>query len=202
MGTLTNDIVVKKKSADIRHSPYMTPEAFVESGTAKFSGKTIYVDAGEYLRNISNIAEKKPGRPLSYLDEAFYWITNANDRSFKSAERSNLFDYWKDALENTVAKREELSISQREILGSLIVASKNKDVTDFDHAVLNVFQEATNNLRQNRAFDVDSKRIVDSLLDAGCSLTIPLAIDKIGQDEEVELDAMMKIIIEKSRETD
>lgn len=196
MGTLTRPIFTSNQQMS------RTNRNFVDSGTPSFIGQNEIFDYPTFRRKEVTPKKKLSSLPLRHLDEAFYWITDAADPDVDSIERSNLFDSWKDSLVHTIKTKAVLSISQHEILGSLLVAVKNKDVADFDNETLSVFLEATNYLRQNRVLDVDSKRIVDRLLDAGLSLTIPLTTDTISQNDEEELDCLMETLLEKSRETD
>ena len=175
---------------------------FVDSGTANFIGTRNVLDYATYRREKTGAERIINSRRLRNIDEAFYWIADANDTVIDLTERSNLFDSWKDVLEHSMASKDGLSISQHEVLGALIVATKSKDISDFDTITLKIFQEATNILRQDRVLEVDSERIIEGLLGAGASLSIPLNTKEISPAEEESLDSMMAELLVKSREND
>ena len=200
MGTLSNPQEIRSELTGKRSGFH--DDIFRDTGTASFLRENLaQLDYSAYMREIESVP-KKSLKVHNELGEAFFWITDANDSTIDLAERSNLFDSWKDALANMVSNKNNLSISHNEILGSLLVAVKNKDISDFDSDTLILFKEATNNLRQNKVLDVDSVRVVESLLKAGSSLTIPLHPDNINQTEENELERMMQNLLERSRKVD
>lgn len=134
------------------------------------------------------------------LDEAFYRLTEACDSNLDMVERSNCFDEWKDILDLLARKAAYMGIKHHKILGSLIAATHQKDLSDFEFNSLKVLREAMNVLRQPRITKQDSKRVITSLLECGMKTALPLAVDYLGEDREGALDNMMAEIVEKSRD--
>lgn len=134
------------------------------------------------------------------LDEAFYRLAEACDSDLDMVERSNCFDEWKDILNLLARKAAYMGIKHHKVLGSLIAATHQRDLSDFEFNYLKVLREAMNVLRQPRITKQDSKRVITSLLECGMKTALPLAVDYLGEDREGALDNMMAEIAEKSRD--
>ena len=134
------------------------------------------------------------------LDEAFYRLVEACDSDLDMAERSNCFDEWKDILDILARRAAYMSIKHHKVLGSLIAATHHRDLSDFEFDSLKVLREAMNVLRQPHLAKQDVKRAVDSLLECGMKVALPLAVDYLAKDREGALDNMMAEIVERSRE--
>ena len=132
------------------------------------------------------------------LQEAFYRITDSIDPDLHTVERSNCFDEWKDLMELLSRKAEYMTINHRKILGALITATRNKDVSDFGNDALRELQEGTNVLRQPRVTRRDSKRIIANLLNSGLDIMIPLVPNDLDDGTANSLEDMMASILEKS----
>ena len=135
-----------------------------------------------------------------HLDEAFYRLAEACDPDLEIPERSNRFDEWKDILDILARESVYMSIKHHKVLGSLIAATHQRDLSDFEFYSLKVFIEAMNVLRQPRITKQESKRAIDTLLNYGMEVSIPLAVDNLSEDREEKLENMMAEIVEKSRD--
>ncbi|MCK4786992.1 MAG: hypothetical protein KAV87_24755 [Desulfobacteraceae bacterium] len=134
------------------------------------------------------------------LNEAFFKITEATDFDLNSAERSNCFDEWKDLLEILARKADSLTTKHHKILGAMIAATHQSDISDFENHALHVLQEATNVLRRPRVIEQEAKRVIANFLERGFKITLPLATDGLDQADVKSLDDMMDKLLEKSRE--
>ncbi len=132
------------------------------------------------------------------IDFAYAAIIDSRDQSNQKVERSNFFDEWKDTLDSILTGVKNFSSNHRKILGALIVAVKQKDISDFDNDGLRLMENATYMLRQFRLTKNDSKKIINDLLKLKISIIIPLACDNLDPKTEEELDIYMKSVIEKS----
>lgn len=132
------------------------------------------------------------------LNDAFDFITNANDMILGDAERSNCFDEWKDSLKIIARKGDHFSSNHRQILGFLLVATNKKDISDFNIQMRKIFQEATNILRQPRITKPETKRMIQILLENKIKATIPLVPDHLDEERIKSLDTMMDHLLEKA----
>jgi hypothetical protein len=132
------------------------------------------------------------------LNDAFEFITNANDTILGDAERSNCFDEWKDLLKIITRKGDHFSSNHRKILGFLLTATNQKDISDFEIQILKIFQEATNILRQPRITKPETRRMIQILLENKIKATIPLVPDHLDEERIKSLDTIMDHLLEKA----
>jgi hypothetical protein len=135
------------------------------------------------------------------LNNAFDRITNAHDVSLSVAERSNYFDEWKDILNLLARIGDHFTSSHRKILGTLIISTKQKDISDFKIQSLKAFIEATNVLRQPRITKPECKRVIKILLDNKINAVIAMNPDSIDEEKIKSLEAMMDDLLEKDNLT-
>ena len=130
---------------------------------------------------------------------AYHSIVDALDYEIDRIERSNFFDEWKDTLGTIIAEVTNISVNHRKILGSIIVATKGKDIADFTEEELHLLRDATYMIRQLRVTRSDSKRTIKKLIDIASDMAIPLSADGMSDKDEESLDQMMKSLIERSK---
>lgn len=135
------------------------------------------------------------------LNNAFDRITNANDVYLGVSERSNYFDEWKDILNLLARIGDHFTSSHRKILGTLIIATKQKDISDFKIQSLKTFIEATNVLRQPRITKPECKRMMSILLKNKINAVIALNPDSLGEEKIKSIEAMMDGLLEKDNLT-
>jgi uncharacterized protein (DUF1778 family) len=131
------------------------------------------------------------------LRDAFYLITDVCDESISKVERSNCFDDWKDQLTILSRKTVSLSTKHRKILGSMIAATRGKDVADFTLESLQALKEAAFVLRQFNITKTDARRNIEALSGHNLKLTINLAPDGLPEKHIENLEQMMKSLIQK-----
>jgi len=134
------------------------------------------------------------------INYAYHSIVDALDCEMDRIERSNLFDEWKDTLESIIAEVTNISVNHRKILGALIVAVKDKDISDFTSKGLNLLRDATYMFRQLRVSKNDSQRIIKDLIGIGVCPAIPLLSDDISGEDEEDLDQLMAALVERSKQ--
>ena len=142
---------------------------------------------------IRNKAEKE------LMDYAYNLIVDVLDNEIDLIERSNLFDEWKDTVNTIIAEITSVSVNHRKILGSIIVATRGKDITDFTQEGLNILKDSSYMLRQFRLTRNDSKRTIQKLINISDNMAIPLAADHISDIEETSLDQLMSSLIKMSK---
>lgn len=146
--------------------------------------------------SFNQIRRKADNEIINY---AYHSIADALDYEIDRIERSNLFDEWKDTLGTIIAEVTNVSVNHRKILGSIIVATKGKDIADFTIEELNILRDATYMFRQLRVTRSDSKRIINKLIDIGTCVAIPLAADGISDKDEESLNQLMRSLIKRSK---
>ena len=146
--------------------------------------------------SFNQIRRKADNEIINY---AYHSIADALDCEIDRIERSNLFDEWKDTLETIIAEVTNVSVNHRKILGSIIVATKGKDIADFTIEELNILRDATYMFRQLRVTRSDSKRIINKLIDIGTCVAIPLAADGISDKDEESLNQLMRSLVKRSK---
>ena len=147
--------------------------------------------------SFDQIRKKADNEIINY---AYHSIFDALDPEISRIERSNFFDEWKDALKTIIAEVTNVSVNHRKILGTIIIATKGKDIADFTIEELHVLRDATYIFRQFRVTRSDSKRIIKRLIDIGADMAIPLAADNVSNKEEENLDQLMKSLIKRSKQ--
>lgn len=146
--------------------------------------------------SFNQIRRKADNEIINY---AYHSIADALDCEIDRIERSNLFDEWKDTLGTIIAEVTSVSVNHRKILGTIIVATKGKDIADFTIEELNILRDATYMFRQLRVTRSDSKRIIKKLIDIGICVAIPLAADGISDKDEESLNQLMRSLIKRSK---
>ena len=146
--------------------------------------------------SFNQIRRKADNEIINY---AYHSIADALDCEIDRIERSNLFDEWKDTLETIIAEVTNASVNHRKILGTIIVATKGKDIADFTIEELNILRDATYMFRQLRVTRSDSKRIINKLIGIGTCVAIPLAADGISDKDEESLKQLMRSLIKRSK---
>lgn len=135
------------------------------------------------------------------LNNAFDRITNAHDVYLSISERSNYFDEWKDILNLLARIGDHFTSSHRKILGTLIISTKQKDISDFKIQSLKSFIEATNVLRQPRVTKPECKRMITILLNNKINTVIAMNPDSLDEEKIKSLEAMMDDLLEKDNLT-
>jgi len=125
-------------------------------------------------------------------------IMDALDPELDSIGKSNLFDEWKDSLQTIVEEVQNPSSNHRKVLGALLSVTRHKDFGDFSHENLKVLMDTTYLLRQLRLSTKESKRVINNLMAIGNDMVIPLAPDHVEMTDEIELDELMKHLLEIS----
>ena len=146
--------------------------------------------------SFNQIRRKADNEIINY---AYHSIADALDCEIDRIERSNLFDEWKDTLGTIIAEVTSVSVNHRKILGTIIVATKGKDIADFTIEELNILRDATYMFRQLRVTRSDSKRIINKLIGIGTCVAIPLAADGISDKDEESLKQLMRSLIKRSK---
>jgi hypothetical protein len=146
--------------------------------------------------SFNQIRRKADNEIINY---AYHSIADALDCEIDRIERSNLFDEWKDTLGTIIAEVTSVSVNHRKILGTIIVATKGKDIADFTIEELNILRDATYMFRQLRVTRSDSKRIINKLIGIGTCVAIPLAADGISDKDEESLNQLMRSLIKRSK---
>ncbi len=161
------------------------------------------------MESHGNVVREKNAQDISFietvdfsiieiLDEAYFKIVDANESELESVDRSNGFDEWKILLESVADKGENLTTKHRKILGALITATRQRDVSDFNTRSLGLLKKATSILRQPRVTEKESKNVIAELIENGLRIAIPLAPDNLGEDTIKNLDKMMADLIARS----
>jgi hypothetical protein len=135
---------------------------------------------------------------MAKLNEAFFKITDAIDSQLDSVDRCNNFDEWKDLLQVLARTALNITTNHRKILGSLIAATRDSDISDFSNGSLCLLQEATNILRKPRVTKQEGKRIISLLCKNDLKVALPLSEDNLDEDSIELLDKMMDTLLEKS----
>ena len=146
--------------------------------------------------SLDQIRKKADNEIINY---AYNSIVDALDYEIDRIERSNFFDEWKDTLGTIIAEVTNISVNHRKILGSIIVATKGKDIADFTEEELHLLRDATYMIRQLRVTRSDSKRTIKKLIDIASDMAIPLSVDGMSNKDEESLDQLMKSLIERSK---
>ena len=135
------------------------------------------------------------------LNLAFTMITDACDTNLEPAERSNSFDDWNDKLKLIARKARHFNINHNTIIGTMITAIRNCDISDFSNEILKSFLEATNLLRNPSLTKRDSTRIVTGYIKSGLNTTWTLSSEETSKvcQEQDHLDNMMQALLKKSR---
>ncbi len=138
---------------------------------------------------------------LEHLGQTFIFITDACDTTLGLAERSNSFDDWTDKLELLARKAKHFNINHNTILGSMIAATSDCDISDFSTSALKSFLNATNLLRNSSLTRRDSSRVITSFIDLDLKITWSLKSDEASENgrESGRLDGMMQALLKKSR---
>ncbi len=138
---------------------------------------------------------------LEHLNQAFTLITDACDSTLGPAERSNSFDDWIDKLELLARKTKHFNINHNTILGSMIAATSDCDISDFGTDALKSFLNATNLLRNSSLTRRDSRRVITGFIDSDLKITWSLKSDEASENsqESEHLDSMMQALLKKSR---
>ena len=149
-----------------------------------------------YLGN-SQRERTRSRRPLksSRLDEAFAAICATLSEDLRDVERSNSFDEWKEALEQEASIVIEGSLARRQILGILLAATRQKDISDFTPASLRAFRAITNTLRRPKAALLDVKTVIAYLKNAEVAALLPLEVGNISETEEAKLDRFLDDLV-------
>ena len=136
-------------------------------------------------------------QPPSRLDHAFAAICATLDDAIGEIERSNSFDEWKEALDQEASINVDRSAASRQILGILLAATRQKDISDFGPAALRAFRATTNTLRRPNAVLLDVKTVIKYLNTARVVAFLPLESRDISVAREAELDRFLNDLVTK-----
>ncbi len=131
----------------------------------------------------------------SQLDRAFAGICATLTDDVGDVERSNSFDEWKEAVHEEALTAMERSPGSRQILGILLAATRQKDVTDFEATALRSFRAVTNTLRRPNVSLLDVKTVIKYLKTAGINALLPLEVGDISEPEK--LDKFLEDLVAK-----
>jgi len=152
----------------------------------------------EFGYSISGI-EDRSRADSELIDYAYDSIVDASDGDIERIERSNLFDQWKDYVEDIVSEITNISVKHRKILGALMVIVKGRDISDFERRHLTIFRETTYMIRQFKLSKRDVERTINSLMTIKNNLELPLSVEGITPKDEKDLNNLMEDLIERSR---
>jgi hypothetical protein len=130
-------------------------------------------------------AARRPRQP-SQLDRAFSAICAALSDDAGDVERSNSFDEWKEALNQETLTAMERSAGSRQILGILLAATRQMDVTDFSPNALKSFRAITNALRRPNVTPLDVNTAIKFLRGAGIKALLPLEARDTAKAESLD----------------
>ena len=130
-------------------------------------------------------ASRRPRQP-SHLDRAFSAISTTLSDDVGDVERSNSFDEWKEALNQEASAAIERSAGSRQILGILLAATRQMDVTDFPPKALNSFRAITNALRRPNVTLLDVNTVIKYLKIAGIRALLPLEVRDTATSEALD----------------
>ena len=105
-------------------------------------------------------------RTAKILKSALDLISDAVDPELNKAEKSNSFDDWKQTIEEITRSAFDFDASHNAIVGIIITSISGKDLWDFSSDALNIFRDATAQLRQNRILKADVDRFTKRLMEA------------------------------------
>ncbi|KIE18502.1 hypothetical protein DS62_10080 [Smithella sp. SC_K08D17] len=183
----TTDIPLPDTPEYIRYEDNFYPRSF-NSAKTKPSSEIPFVDA-----SFKTVQSKNK----NLLNNAFELITNVNDVYFSVAERSNYFDEWKDILHLLVRVGDHFTSSHRKILGTLIISTKQKDISDFTMTSLKIFIEATNVLRKPRITKPECKQMISIFVKNKINTVVALNPENLNEEKIKSLEAMMENLLEK-----
>lgn len=143
------------------------------------------------LRDHFSYNEAKRRIDTELLNETYNSIINTLDDDFSDIEKSNFFDEWKDYLEKVIAQISNFDVNSRKILGGVLIATKGKDIGDFDRDGLLIFKECMYLLRQFRTTKNEAKNMINRLLNINSNLIIPMSIENITDEEEHRLEKLI-----------
>ena len=126
--------------------------------------------------------------PLFAAKRAIAGLTD--DGPMSTVERSNLFDDWKEALMRVAETGVVRSGCQRQVVGMLLSAIRQKDAVDFTREQLMAFRGVTNIAGAN-PLQADANRAARDLTRVGVLRPLGLSPDGISNDDEAELAAIM-----------
>jgi hypothetical protein len=101
-------------------------------------------------------------------------------------ERSNSFDEWKEALNQETLTAMERSAGSRQILGILLAATRQMDVTDFPPRALKSFRAITNALRRPNVTLLDVNTVIKYVRSAGIKALLPLEARDTAEAESLD----------------
>jgi hypothetical protein len=130
-------------------------------------------------------ASRRPRQP-SQLDRAFSAICTTLSDDVGDVERSNTFDEWKEALNQETLMAVERSAGSRQILGILLAATRQMDVTDFPVKALKSFRAITNALRGPNVTLLDVNTVIRYLRSAGIKALLPLEARDTAKAESLD----------------
>ena len=130
-------------------------------------------------------ASRRPRQP-SQLDRAFFAICTTLSDEVGEVERSNSFDEWKEALNQEAMTAMERSAGSRQILGILLAAARQMDVTDFPPKALKSFRAITNALRRPNVTLLDVNTVIKYLRDAEIKALLPLETRDTAKAESLD----------------
>jgi hypothetical protein len=136
-------------------------------------------------------------RQPSQLDRAFAAICAASSDELGEVERSNSFDEWKEALHREALVAIETPAASRQILGILLAAARQKDVSDFQPSALGAFRAITNTLRRPGVALLEVQTVIKYLKIAGLTAFLPLEAGNISESLEAELDRFLEDLVAK-----
>jgi hypothetical protein len=128
---------------------------------------------------------RRPRQP-SQLDRAFSAICTTLSDDVGDVERSNSFDEWKEALNQEALTAMEGSAGRRQILGILLAATRQMDVTDFPPKALKSFRAITNALRRPNVTPLEVNTAVKYLRGAGIKALLPLDVRDTVKGESLD----------------
>jgi len=132
------------------------------------------------------------------LDEAFDRITDAADANVGRSERSNCFDEWKDYLRLLIRVEGNFSRPHRVVLGALVSATIQMDMSNASEAALKVFRDITNVIRQPRISKVERQRAIRDLLAVKVNVTLPLSVQGLEESQAKSIESMLAALLRKT----
>jgi hypothetical protein len=145
------------------------------------STSVVYLGNSEHERTPS----RRPRQP-SQLDRAFAAICATLSDDVGDVERSNSFDEWKEALNQETLTAMERSAGSRQILGILLAATRQMDVTDFPPRALKSFRAITNALRRPNVTLLDVNTVIKYVRSAGIKALLPLEARDTAEAESLD----------------
>jgi hypothetical protein len=133
------------------------------------------------------------------ISKSYDLIIDSLDQDLDQIERSNIFDDWKDSLLFLSSDIYSFNSNHRKILGAIIAATRDKDISDFSPDDLNILKDSTYLLKQFRISRLDSKRIISKLININADIIIPLNTSDISEDYESFLENYINDILDRSK---